>query len=95
MQERQYMPMMLSKSRFNRRLHRVKWLLLNLFATLGERFKAENDDAIYLLDTFPVSVCDKAKRWRSCHQGQDQGEGKSYHSPFAPVANQSGAWSPY
>lgn len=61
MQGRQYMPSMLSKSRFNRRLHRVKPLLLNLFALLGERFKDENEEVIYLIDTFPISVCDN---WR-------------------------------
>lgn len=61
MQGRQYMPSMLSKSRFNRRLHRVKPLLLNLFALLSELFKEENHEAIYLIDTFPISVCDN---WR-------------------------------
>lgn len=66
LRERRYMPSMLSKSRFNRRLHRVKPLILCLFETLGAVFKELNEDAIYLIDTFPVAVCDN---WRigRCH----------------------------
>jgi hypothetical protein len=56
--EPRYMPKMLSKSRFNRRLHRVKSLFLRLFALLGEHWKALNADAIYIIDTFPVAACD-------------------------------------
>jgi hypothetical protein len=56
--ERRYMPDMLSKSRFNRRLHRIKPLFLRLFALLGEHWKALNADSIYIIDTFPVAACD-------------------------------------
>jgi hypothetical protein len=58
LQAPQYIPDMLSKSRFNRRLHRVKPLFLTLFALLGEHWKALNVDSIYLIDTFPVAACD-------------------------------------
>lgn len=53
-----YIPDMLSKSRFNRRLHRVKPLFLTLFSLLGEYWKDLNVDSIYLIDTFPVAACD-------------------------------------
>lgn len=53
-----YMPRMLSKSRFNRRLHRIKAVFLQLFAMLGEHWKALNENSIYAIDTFPVPMCD-------------------------------------
>jgi len=64
-----YMPVMLSRSRFSRRLHRVKALLLTLFAHLGEYFKTVNEESVYLIDTFPISACDnyripRSKRYR-------------------------------
>jgi len=58
LKEMGYIPKMLSKSRFNRRLHRVKPMFLNLFAVLGELWKGWNENAIYSSDTFPVPVCD-------------------------------------
>ncbi len=60
----QYMPAMLTKSRFNRRLHRIKRLFLTLFACLGEVWKELNIDSIYSIDTFPIPVCDNI---RICH----------------------------
>ena len=54
----QYIPKMLSKSRFNRRLHRVQHLVQTVFAVLGELWKEYNVDKRYIVDTFPVSVCD-------------------------------------
>jgi hypothetical protein len=67
--EHGYMPAMLSRSRFNRRLHRVKPLFLTLFAHLGEHFKAINEESVYILDTFPIEACDnyripRSKRYR-------------------------------
>jgi hypothetical protein len=56
--EPRYMAKMLSKSRFNRRLHRVKPLFLRLFALLGAHWKDLNADSIYIIDTFPVAACD-------------------------------------
>ena len=67
--EHGYMPVMLSKSRFSRRLHRIKPMFLSLFAYLGEHFKTMNEESIYTIDTFPISACDnyripRSKRYR-------------------------------
>ena len=59
--DRRYIPNMLSKSRFNRRLHQVKDHFLTLINLLGEYWKQENEDQIYLIDTFPIAACDN---WR-------------------------------
>lgn len=56
-----YIPQMLSKSRFSRRLHRIKDLFLLLFHLLGNIWKTLNADAIYVMDSFPVAVCDNIR----------------------------------
>ena len=66
-----YMPMMLEKSRFSRRLHRIKPLFLTLFALLGEHFKAMNEESVYVIDTFPIAACDN---WRIRHAKRYRGE---------------------
>ena len=53
-----YVPRMLSKSRFSRRLHRIKPLFLTLFSMLGEHWKSLNANSIYSIDTFPIPACD-------------------------------------
>ena len=53
-----YIPRMLSKSQFSRRLNRLPPLLPSLFRLVAEQFKSDNRDQIYALDTFPVPVCD-------------------------------------
>ncbi|WP_376791112.1 IS982 family transposase [Thermoflexus sp.] len=58
-------PSMLSKSRFHRRLHRIRDLFLTLFSTLGEIWKQLNADSIYIIDSFPIPVCDNY-RIRRC-----------------------------
>jgi hypothetical protein len=66
-----YVPRMLSKSRFSRRLHRVKPLLLMLFSMLGEHWKSLNTDLIYSIDTFPIPVCDNYRiRRAKLYQGE-------------------------
>ncbi len=69
--DQRYIPTMLSKSRFNRRLHRVKGKFLTLFALLGEHWKDLNTDSIYAIDTFPIAACDNY-RIRRCrlYQGE-------------------------
>jgi len=47
-------PEMLSKSRFNRRRHRLSDLFWALFNLLGETWKELNEDSIYIVDSFPV-----------------------------------------
>lgn len=69
--EQGYMPRMLSKSRLNRRLHRVKHLLVVLFRVMGEMWKELNDESVYVLDSFPIPACDNI-RIRRCrlYQGE-------------------------
>jgi hypothetical protein len=69
--EEGYMPCMVSKSRFNRRLHRLASQVGTLFAWLGEHWKALNSHSTYILDSFPVAACDNY-RIRRCqlYQGE-------------------------
>jgi hypothetical protein len=55
---RQYIPTMLSRSRLNRRLHLIQDLFVTLFHVLGETWKALNAESIYVIDSFPVAMCD-------------------------------------
>ncbi len=67
-------PKMLDKSRFNRRLHNVHDLVASLFLQLGQYIKAVAGVSEYVIDSFPVAVCDnirisnckllKGKQWR-------------------------------
>lgn len=52
-------PRMLSRSRLNRRLHAVADLADALFHQLGAALKEASLSTNYLLDSFPVPVCDK------------------------------------
>jgi hypothetical protein len=68
------MPHMLDKSRFCRRLHRLGALIFNMFLQLGQHLKDMAGAAEYVVDSFPVAVCDniriansrilKGKQWR-------------------------------
>jgi len=60
-----YIPNMLSKSRFNRRLHAISELFLTLFLRLGETWKKLNERSTYVLDSFPIQVCDNYRIRRS------------------------------
>jgi len=44
-----YIPYMGSKSRFNRRLHRIKELFIIIFNLLGTPWKTLNTDVIYVI----------------------------------------------
>jgi len=67
-----YIPRMLSKSRFNRRLHRIPSAVWEyLFYALSRMFQEQNTDNEYALDSFPVPVCDNI-RIRRCHLYQDE-----------------------
>jgi Transposase DDE domain len=61
----------LSRSRFSRRLHQVKPHLLTMTAILGELWKKINHKQIYLVDSFPIPVCDNY-RIKRCHLYQDE-----------------------
>lgn len=54
-------PEMLSKSRFNRRLHAIEDLLVTVLQVLGESFKQLNASFLYLIDSFPMAVCDNIR----------------------------------
>lgn len=67
-------PGMLGKSRFNSRLHCISELVLSLFWQLGHCLKSVAGASEYVIDSFPVAVCDnirfsrckllKGKQWR-------------------------------
>lgn len=61
MKDHKLIPDMLKKSRFNRRLHRVSMLINDLFHQIGMILKEINDSTEYLLDSFPVAMCDNIR----------------------------------
>ncbi len=66
-----YIPNMLSKSRLNRRLHLIAELFLTLFFRLGESWKKLNERSAYVIDSFPIAVCDNYRIGRSkIYQGE-------------------------
>lgn len=65
LQEQGYIPVMLSRSRFNRRLHRLTDLFGALFSLLGETWKELKADSIYSIDSFPIAACDTYRIPRS------------------------------
>lgn len=52
---------MLEKSRFNRRLHRLSMLINDLFHQVGMILKQISETTEYLLDSFPVPICDNIR----------------------------------
>jgi Transposase DDE domain len=67
-------PDMLDKSRFNRRLHQLSEMLFTMFYQIGHCLKTAAGASEYIIDSFPVAVCDnirisrckllKGKQWR-------------------------------
>jgi hypothetical protein len=53
-----YIPHMLSRSRLNRRLHRLKHVFLTLFDLWGYTWKQLNSESVYIIDSFPIMACD-------------------------------------
>jgi transposase len=72
LKEQHYIPRMLGKSRFNRRLHAIPEALwqavLAAVAHAHHLLTAENE---YIVDSFPVAVCDNV-RIRRCRIYQDE-----------------------
>ena len=66
-----YIPGVLSKSHFNRRLHRIQNLFLVLFRLLGKTWKDLNNQSIYVIDSYPIAACDN---YRICRSRRYQGE---------------------
>jgi hypothetical protein len=56
-----YIPHMVSKSRFSRRLHRIKEIFIAFFNLLAQTWKTLNTDAIYMIDSLPIAVCDNRR----------------------------------
>lgn len=52
---------MLGKSRFNRRLHQIRDLIVDLFFQLSALVKELNISSEYTIDSFPVSTCDNIR----------------------------------
>lgn len=66
LQEHHYIPQMLSKSRLNRRLHAIpEALWQGLLATLAAAQHTLHASNEYIVDSFPVAVCDNI-RIRRC-----------------------------
>jgi hypothetical protein len=69
-----FIPEMLDKSRFNRRLHKIGHLLYELFEIVSSYFKDLCCEMHYIIDWFPVAVCNnlrianckilKEEKWR-------------------------------
>jgi hypothetical protein len=67
-------PDMLDKSRFCRRLHNLEGVICSLFFQIGQYLKDISGARDYIIDSFPVAVCDnirianckllKGKQWR-------------------------------
>lgn len=67
-------PAMLDKSRFNRRLHHLSEFMFSMFCQIGHSLKSVAGASEYIIDSFPVAVCDnirisrckllKGKQWR-------------------------------
>jgi len=54
-------PNMLGKSRFSRRVHEVFGLVYGLFEQVGHFFKRASCEMEYVIDSFPVPVCDNIR----------------------------------
>ena len=52
---------MLDKSAFNPRLHKLENVLERLFYYLSDLFKGLNRESEYVIDSFPVAVCDNIR----------------------------------
>lgn len=65
MQEHKLVPRMLEKSRFCRRWNQLSMLLNDLFHQLGMVIKQINDSTEYLLDSFPIPICENIRIFRS------------------------------
>lgn len=66
LREHHYIPNFLSEGRFNRRLHRIPIAIWQkLFSILSEYFKSQHASNQYIVDSFPIPVCDHIRIFRS------------------------------
>lgn len=72
LKEEDYIPCMLSKSRFNRRLHAIPESLWQaVLAVVADAHHRLNVEQEYIVDSFPIAVCDNI-RIRRCRIYQDE-----------------------
>jgi len=69
-------PDMLDKNRYNRRLHALELLLFSLFFQVGQYLKDISGAESYIIDSFPVAVCDNIRISRSRIVMGEQWRGK-------------------
>lgn len=81
------MKRLLSRSRFSRRLNRLADLIHSLFHKLGSILKDMHWESRYLLDSFPIAVCDniRIKRCRLLRDEQYRGKMTSKRRYFYGV----------
>lgn len=58
-------PGMLGKSRFNRRIHSIFELIIDLFSNTAELIKKLNISSEYSIDSFPIATCENIRICRS------------------------------
>lgn len=63
--DHKYLPHGMSRGQFSTRLNRIAHYFLTLFQYLSEHWKAQNEEDIYLIDTYPLPVCDNIRIPRS------------------------------
>jgi len=61
MRSKELIPNMLSKSRFNRRLHMIRDLIIDIFFQLSKLIKELNINSEYIIDSFPIAICDNMR----------------------------------
>ena len=71
MSQPQYIPNRISRSRFNRRLHRVEPMLLVLFEALAQAWKHLNSESVDSIDSGSIPVGDNIRMPRSKIYGGD------------------------
>jgi hypothetical protein len=83
-----YMPNMISKSHFNRRLHRIEPTLWRvLFEVLAQAFKKRNNPELqtYVVDSLPVAVCDNIRIRRCRLYPLEEAEGTTTMTMTVPL----------
>jgi hypothetical protein len=80
-------PVMLDKSRFNRRLHQLREFLFWMFEQIGHELKSIAGASEYVIDSFPVAVCDNIRisRCKLLKGRQWRGKQTSMHRYFYGV----------
>jgi Transposase DDE domain len=83
LREYDYVPAMISKSRFNRRLHAIEpELWRGLFSMLAGVFKRRNTQGTYAVDSLPVAACDNI-RIRRCRLYPPEEHGGAFRGYIA------------